>query len=469
MAMMEFTSEHSIKVCLFSGEEIAIYAYPRKSIRLLRTEVAATKQRDARRLRFLKDDVVLNDSDDVFPPGPVQCIVKPNMPRAPSQFYASARYEVRDMIGRGTYSSVYEAFDLSRGEPVAIKRSKNLFDDLVDCRRIMRELQILQKVKHDCVVEMRDAYRPPQSSDMYEAGVELIELYIVMELCDTDLKKLLRTDVTLTVEHIALVTYNLLRGLKYLHSAGVYHRDLKPANCLVNRDCSVKITDFNLSRAVQEAPVLRRTLTTHVVTRWYRAPEVIPLQQAYTGAIDMWSAGCIFGELLHMLPGGPPCEDRGPLFPGLSCYPLSPARSGGLARNRDHDQMRLIADTIGPPAEAYIQQLGEEATAYLGRYAACEATGLTTRFPYVDHVALDLLSRILVFDPSERMQVDDALAHGFFGDCRNEASETVAPFRLDLDEEPLGEGADEEYLERRFVELIDQIQGRPVAGVAGGA
>ncbi|CAE7712761.1 MPK7 [Symbiodinium sp. CCMP2456] len=173
---------------------------------------------------------------------------------------------------------------------------------------------------------------------------------MVMEICDSDLKKLCRTDVTLTPLHINTLLYNLLVGLKYLHSAGIYHRDLKPANCLVNQDCSVKICDFGLSRAIEAAEQphlhapgdpshgatgllavpgvphtqrLKRNLTGHVVTRWYRAPELILLQENYTEAIDIWSVGCIYAELLGMLEGTR-TQDRGPLFPGSSCFPLSP-------------------------------------------------------------------------------------------------------------------------------------------------
>eukprot|EP00971_Amphidinium_carterae_P182218 3616293-Amphidinium_carterae.1 len=132
-----------------------------------------------------------------------------------------------------------------------------------------------------------------------------------MELCDTDLKKLCKTDVTLQPVHINTLLYNLLVGVRYIHSAGIYHRDLKPANVLVNQDCAVKICDFGLARAIggeaqtlphtprdaegdpdARSPIVpsnlrtKRHLTGHVVTRWYRAPELILLQDNYTQAID---------------------------------------------------------------------------------------------------------------------------------------------------------------------------------------
>merc|ERR1712124_130653 len=122
---------------------------------------------------------------------------------------------------------------------------------------------------------------------------------------------------TLEPMHIQPLLYNLLAGIKYIHSAGVYHRDLKPSNCLINQDCSLKICDFGLACAVNEvrsefndlqlaksANPLERHLTGHVVTRWYRAPEVM-LGQAYNEQIDMWSIGCIWAEMLGMLPNNP--------------------------------------------------------------------------------------------------------------------------------------------------------------------
>lgn len=164
--------------------------------------------------------------------------------------------------------------------------------------------------------------------------------YLVLELCDSDFKKLFKLPEFLSESHIITLLFNTLCGLKYVHSAGIYHRDLKPANCLVNRDCAVKICDFGLSRPVTAREDTsanffspdededsnssnastrqpKRSLTGHVVTRWYRAPELILLQENYTEQIDMWSLGCIFAELLGMIKDNfrnP--KDRCPLFQG---------------------------------------------------------------------------------------------------------------------------------------------------------
>merc|ERR1740122_590154 len=125
---------------------------------------------------------------------------------------------------------------------VAIKQVKHLFDDLIDCKRILREIAILSRLSHPNIVRLHDVV-------ISEDDPTYNELYIIMELCESDMKKLRKTDVTLTPLHVNTLLYNLLVGVKYLHSAGVYHRDLKPDNCLVNQDCSVKICDFGLARA----------------------------------------------------------------------------------------------------------------------------------------------------------------------------------------------------------------------------
>lgn len=124
---------------------------------------------------------------------------------------------------------------------VAIKRVKRVFSDLVDCKRLLREIAILSELHDERVVRLLDLHIPGDLS-------RFDELYLVLELCESDLRKLLRLQEFLGECHVATIMFNTLCGLKYLHSAGVFHRDLKPANCLVKRDCMVKICDFGLAR-----------------------------------------------------------------------------------------------------------------------------------------------------------------------------------------------------------------------------
>lgn len=395
-----------------------------------------------------------------------------------------SRYEVKQVIGTGSYGSVCEAFDGQRKRLVAIKRVGHMFDDLIDCKRILREISILSRLRHEHIVQIYDVI---PSGDV----LSFKELYIVMEICDSDLKKLCRTDVTLTPLHVTTLLYNLLVGLQYLHSAGIYHRDLKPANCLVNQDCSVKICDFGLSRAlggeeqssVQElaggaseaapraafgssrsgnspqapSPIgarrIKRHLTGHVVTRWYRAPELILLQENYTEAIDLWSVGCIYGELLNMLPGAR-IEDRGPLFPGSSCFPLSPKNENRAPPGGRQDQLNIIFNLLGTPTEAEIESLErEDSKAYLRCFSRRPGEGLRKRFPHAEAVCLDMLDSMLRFSPGERATTTEALKSGLFRDVRVRAKEApaAAPVVLDFEGEP---DLDEDLLREYFCREI---------------
>jgi len=362
-----------------------------------------------------------------------------SLPKKPD-WKLPAKYELKTIIGSGSYGSVCEAKLKPEATLVAIKRMKHLFDDLIDCKRILREISILSKLKHKNVVGLSDVFIG-EGDHMKTFD----ELYMVMEICDSDLKKLVRTDVNLSLQHVDTLLYNLLVGLKYLHSAGIYHRDLKPANCLVNQDCSVKICDFGLSRAVgvaqnlgelpntpregQEGGAvvpatqrLKRHLTGHVVTRWYRAPELILLQENYTEKIDIWSVGCIYAELLGMLDGaGVKVSDRGPLFPGSSCFPLSPDHKHKTdykyhTRGK-HDQLNMIFNLLGTPAEGQVIALErEDAKKYLKCFAAREGDGLKSKFSKVPDSSIDLLQKMLLFNPDDRTPVASLLINAAFKD-----------------------------------------------------
>mmetsp|Transcript_11926 Transcript_11926/g.1793 ORF Transcript_11926/g.1793 Transcript_11926/m.1793 type:complete len:160 (+) Transcript_11926:205-684(+) len=121
------------------------------------------------------------------------------------------------------------------------------------------------------------------------------EIYLVMPLMESDLHKIMKSDNDLTDQHIQYFVYYILRALKYIHSANIVHRDLKPSNILINSDCSLKLCDFGLSRNISEG---LEDLTEYVVTRYYRAPEIMLSSHEYTKAVDIWSLGCTFGEML---------------------------------------------------------------------------------------------------------------------------------------------------------------------------
>lgn len=387
---------------------------------------------------------------------------KPKLPKHPGDDWKlPSRYVVSKLIGSGSYGSVCEVDDNETGSIVAIKRCKRIFEDLVDCKRILREVAILSRLRQDNVVKLLDIVAP--------GGMHCFnEIYIVMELADSDLKKLCKQDVVLTPLHIHTLLYNLLVGLKYIHSAGIYHRDLKPANCFVNQDCSVKIGDFGLSRAIGgeelhlekphlqvedpheeldvSSPVpptqrLKKALTRHVVTRWYRAPELILLQENYNEQIDVWSVGCIFAELLGMLEGTS-YLDRGPLFPGVTCYPLSPDKKhrtdSAYHAQGKQDMMNTIFNVIGTPSITEIEVLSrQESKRYLRCFTKRVGDGLKAKFRHADSDSIDILGRMLRFSPTSRITVAGALEHQLLASVRNPALETEALAMVDLDFEAI--------------------------------
>jgi len=370
-----------------------------------------------------------------------------------------ARYEVRQLLGNGAYGNVCEAKDREKKRRVAIKQTKHLLDDLIDAKRILREIAILSKLNHKHIVQLYDVIVP---HDL----VKFNELYMVLEICDSDLKKLCRADVNLNRLHVTSLLYNLLVGLNYLHSAGIWHRDLKPANCLVNEDCCVKICDFGLSRALGESHCMngdekelgeKRHLTGHVVTRWYRAPELILLQENYTEAIDVWSVACIYTELLGMLEGTK-YDHRGPLFPGQTCFPLSPHE----AHKNDtkyytkgtRDQLSMICNLIGTPSDEDIEQIGgTDAQQYMRCFGKRAGTGVKKKFGSLDSVGSDLLEQMLIFNPSKRISVNKALEHALFQNMRDRKLETTADATITLDFEKKEE-LDEKELRALFLQEV---------------
>nr|CCA16136.1 mitogenactivated protein kinase putative [Albugo laibachii Nc14]CCA25097.1 mitogenactivated protein kinase putative [Albugo laibachii Nc14] len=373
-------------------------------------------------------------------------------------------YRLVRLLGKGSYGQVVEAYDIIRGKKVAIKKVMDVFQQSLDCKRIYREIHIvqhLQYVTHGQVIRLLDVF-PPVSKIFGN------HLYLVFEFLDTDLQKLIMSPQYLTIKHIQVFLYQLLCGLNYIHSANVIHRDLKPANILLNEDCTLMICDFGLARVVdvtrsreertkhlhspidyltnrssipssdtsacihQQPPTVRRQLTKHVVTRWYRAPELILLQD-YSFAVDMWSVGCIFAELLSMQAEScPRYQDRAPLFPGRSCFPLSADRPTTYSDKLD--QLNVIFSVIGTPSDADIEK-ATEVKQYLQKLPKKAPRDLVEMYPGAPAEALDLLQKLLLFNPDARIRVEDALGHPFLQSVRRAQAETTAkiPFNMEFE------------------------------------
>lgn len=177
------------------------------------------------------------------------------------------RYKILEVIGKGSYGVVCAAIDTHTGEKVAIKKINDVFVHISDSVRILREIKLLRLLRHPDIVEIKRIMMPPSRR-------EFKDIYVVLELMESDLHQVIKVNDDLTREHQQFFLYQLLRALKYMHTANVYHRDLKPKNILANSNCKLKICDFGLARVAFNDTPTTVFWTDYVATRWYRAPEL---------------------------------------------------------------------------------------------------------------------------------------------------------------------------------------------------
>ncbi len=312
------------------------------------------------------------------------------------------RYKPGEIIGVGAYGIIISAVDTqNNNQVVAIKKLKRI-SDIIDLKRIAREILIMKYCQHENIIPLLDVIiHLNKDKNMNKVA----DVYLVMEKMDSDLQKIIASKQELSDEHYQFILYQMLRALYFLHSANIIHRDFKPSNVLINEDCTVKLCDFGMSRGIKEENVL---LTEYVVTRYYRAPEVMLSSHHYSKKIDVWSVGCAFAELLS----------KKYLFPGENYI----------------SQIKLILEALGT------QELNDlsfitnvSAKNFVMQFQNIPKKDFKKLLNCKDSVAVDLIEKMLVFNPDKRYSIEQCLNHPYLKNMREGIEDPVFNGKINLD------------------------------------
>jgi len=340
---------------------------------------------------------------------------------------ASSQYEPLRSIGAGAFGIVAEASD-GKDNTVAVKKIGHASSTPTLARRTLREIRVLRYISHPNIVVLKDVFRTSGSLGM--------NVFLVMELMEGNCHNVIHgSQEPLEWDLIAHLLHQVLRGLRYIHKAGIAHRDLKPSNLLVNSNGHLRIADFGMAKlatgtSFDEADEHCFYMTQHIATLPYRAPELLFVMPEHSTAVDMWAVGCIFGEMIM----------RRELFPGRSVS----------------NQIKIVVTNLGTPSKEMISEIRCERTKqFIQSFGAQtpldwdQIIPIRDREPNLD--ALDMISKLVHMEPASRMDVNEALEHKFVRTFfPNISKEKVCPFKVKMDM-----AAVEDIEHKKLIEMIE--------------
>lgn len=313
------------------------------------------------------------------------------------------KYDVGQRVGKGAYGIVWKAVDKKTRITVALKKIFDAFQNSTDAQRTYREIMFLQELNrehHENIIRLINVLKADNDKD----------IYLVFDYMEINLHAVIRANILEEV-HKRYILYQIVNALTYMHSGELLHRDMKPSNVLLNSDCHVKLCDFGLARSVTDIEDDKSVvMTDYVATRWYRAPEILLGSTKYTKAVDMWSIGCILAELLA----------GKPLFPGSSTL----------------NQLERIIAVCGFPSQDDIASVRSkfaqtmlDGSAKDQKKCKPQLVDMFQDQPDVPKEAIDLLQKLLVFNPTKRITAEKAMKHPYLSQFYTE--EAGGPRRLD--------------------------------------
>uniref|UniRef100_A0A914WJJ6 Protein kinase domain-containing protein n=1 Tax=Plectus sambesii TaxID=2011161 RepID=A0A914WJJ6_9BILA len=336
-------------------------------------------------------------------------------------------YEGVVAIGVGAFGTVCEAIDQRTDARVAIKKIVHASATSTLARRTLREVYVLRHIHHDNLVILLDMFQ--------NRGSLGTDVYLVMELMEGNLDYVIRSNQIMDNNLIAFFLYQILRGLRYLHKAGIAHRDLKPSNLLVNSDCHLRIGDFGMAKLSQidefneEVEEHSFYMTQQIATLPYRAPELLFSIPEHSMNVDIWATGCIFAEMVL----------RHELFAGHNVS----------------SQIKILVMNMGTPSVRFKEMITSRETRWLlediGSMEARQWNDILEHQATPE--AQNLIELMVQLNPWERVNAEMALNHPYLRNVKRHDDEKICPFKVKMDMAAVDNMSHEELIETLSSEL----------------